>query len=70
MKIAMNEERDSNKVCQKEIEYLKSIIESYKRTKQKWKDVMLEMSKRLEDKIQELCAENYRLKMQQQQQCI
>lgn len=63
MKIAIRDERESNKLCQKEIDKFKLIIENHKRTKEKWKEAMLEMTKKLEEKIQELLLENHHLKM-------
>lgn len=65
MKSAINEERDSNNLCQKEIEKLKLIIENHNKIKEKWKTTLFDMGKKLEDKLQELYLENYKLKMNQ-----
>lgn len=65
MRSAINEERDSNKLCQKEIQDLKLINENYKKMREKWKLALFDMGKKLEDKLQELYLENCKLKNNQ-----
>lgn len=62
MKTAISEEKQSNKLCQNEVDNLKLIIENQKRTKEKWKEAIIEMTKMLEQKVKELLRENHQLK--------
>lgn len=62
MKTAISEERESNKLCQNEVDNLKLIIENQKRSKEKWKEAIMEMTKMIEKKVKELLRENNQLK--------
>jgi hypothetical protein len=62
MKCAIDDEKKVNKICQFEVEKLRAIIEHNQKTKDKWKNLILEIAKRLEAKIVELLQENHRLK--------
>lgn len=62
IKTAISKERESNKLCQNEVDNLKLIIENHKRTKEKWKEAILDMTKTLEMKVYELLRENHQLK--------
>lgn len=62
MKNAISEEKHSNKLCQSQVDNLKLIIETQKRTKEKWKDAILDMTKTIDEKVKKLLEENHKLK--------
>ena len=61
----MSEEKESKKLCQYEVEKLRAIVENNKKIKEKWKVVILDITKNLEDKIKKLILENHSLRTSQ-----
>lgn len=62
MKTAIDNEKKSNTLCQYEVDKLRLIIDENRKYKEKWKNVFIEITKRLETKVRELMIENQELK--------
>ena len=58
----MSDEKEAKQLCQYEVEQLRAIIENNKKIKEKWKVVIFEITKSLEEKIKNLILENHDLK--------
>ncbi|XP_070495165.1 girdin [Chironomus tepperi] len=62
IKSVMSDEKEAKQLCQYEVEKLRAIIENNKKNKEKWKVVIVELTKTLEEKIKNLILENHDLK--------
>jgi len=62
IKAVMSDEKEAKQLCQYEVEKLRAIIENNKKIKEKWKVVIFEITKTLEEKIKNLILENHDLK--------
>jgi DNA topoisomerase VI subunit A len=62
MKDVIENEKQSSKLSQNEVKKLRTIIENNNRVKEKWKELIYELTRKLEKKITELIVENQELK--------
>ncbi|CRK97348.1 CLUMA_CG010739, isoform A [Clunio marinus] len=62
MKRAIEVEKEHNKTCIEEIQKLNKIIENNHKYKNKWKVLLMDITKKLEDKINRLVVENQELR--------
>lgn len=62
MKNAVEKEKQANKLCQFEVGKLEKIIANNRQSKEKWKKLLIEITKKLEEKTKHLVMENQKLR--------
>ncbi|KAG5674308.1 hypothetical protein PVAND_004286 [Polypedilum vanderplanki] len=62
LKKSLDIETEQRKQCQYETEKLRSVIEHNRKLNLKWKNIMLDITKQVQEKIKNLMIENYELK--------
>lgn len=65
LKTVIEDEKESKTLCLYEVEKLRAMVQNSKKTKEHWKNVIIELTKTLEEKIQLLLLENENLRASQ-----